>query len=99
MTVDLSRLPGELEPLAPVVREWAVGDDVKREAKHESASTEALKAYWDAVAPHFAAINAYLDENVASDEPYEAIVLGTTAEGALEAALEIERRTGQHPRG
>jgi hypothetical protein len=50
------------------------------------------------VAPDFDVFNAYIDEYVDCDEPYEATVLGSLAEDAMEAALELERRTGSYPR-
>ena len=89
--VDLRKLPAELEPLAPLVREWSLGDDVEREAKHEAASSEELRAMYDAVAPHFDAINTWLDDH--DDEP-EGWALGRLAEGALEASFELARRAG-----
>lgn len=87
--VDLTKLPDELQALAPLMGEWALGDDVEREAKHEVASTEELQAMHDAVEPYFDPINAWLDDH--DDQP-EGWALGRLAEGAMEAACEIERR-------
>lgn len=87
--VDLSKLPEELRTLAPLIGEWALGDDEEREAKHHAASIEELQAMHAAVSPHFEAINAWLDDH--DDQP-EGWALGRLAEGAMEADFEIERR-------
>jgi hypothetical protein len=91
--VDLDKLPSEFDELKPLIRRWAMGADTEREAAQEAASTEELEGLWRVVQPRFEAINGYLDEN--DDE--EAHLLGNLAEGAMEAAYEIERRTGQDP--
>lgn len=79
--VDLTKLPDALQHLGPLMREWALGDDDEREAKHEAASTEGLQAMYDAVSPHFEAINTWLDAH--DDEP-EGWAVGRLAEGATD---------------
>jgi hypothetical protein len=88
--VDLDRLPGQFDELKPLIRKWAGSDDVERENAVSGASTEDLQSFWAAVQPRFAAINEYLDGH----DDDEAHLLGNLAEGAMEAAFEIERRTG-----
>ena len=95
--VDLTRLPPDLQDLAPVVREWAVSDEEERDRRLEAASTEELAALWLAVSPHLPAINAYLEAAVQGPDADEAIVLAATAESAIEAEQVVERRTGQAP--
>ncbi|HEX8123145.1 MAG TPA: hypothetical protein VF549_17975 [Solirubrobacteraceae bacterium] len=99
LEVDLERLPEELRELAPTIRTWASGDEDEREQRQEAAATEDLAAYWLDVSQRFPEINAYLDREIEGERSPEALVLGWTAEGALEAATVIERRTGQSPAG
>ena len=97
LEVDLDRLPPELRQLAPTIREWAMIDAESRDARLEDASTEDLARFWLDVSPELPAINAYLEAAIEGEESTEAIALAATAEGALEAAAIVERRTGQHP--
>ena len=91
--VDLDRLPEQFEPLKPSIRRWAISDDVSREEEQQAASIEELMDLWRSVQPLFDAINEYLDAN----DHEEAHLLGNLAEGAMEVAYEIERRTGLNP--
>jgi hypothetical protein len=97
LQVDLDRLPEGLHDLAPAIRRWAIGDAGERERRHEAASTEELAGYWLTVSQRFPEINAYLERTIEGEQSPEAIVLGWTAEGALEAAQVVERRTGSSP--
>jgi hypothetical protein len=90
--VDLSRLPTDLQPLAPLIRWWAASDDTERETRLEDASADELRELSEAPKGLWDAINRYLDENIQSDEPYEATVLDSFAQAALEAELELRRR-------
>jgi hypothetical protein len=92
IAVDLSRLPESLQRLAPLIRQWARGDDEARSTQLHGASDDELRELRDAPEGLWDSINAYLDENIESGEPYEAIVLGSFAEAALEAAIELENR-------
>ena len=76
----------------PLIREWAVGDDEERSGRLAEASDEALRGLRDAPHGQWDAINAYLDENITGDDPYEAIVLGYFSEAAMEARLLLEER-------
>ena len=99
LEVDLDRLPEDLRALGPMIRRWASGDDDAREQQQEAAPTEDLADYWLSVSQSFPAISAYLEQTIESERSNEALVLGWTAEGALEAAQVIERRTGTAPGG
>ena len=97
LTVDLEQLPEELRDLAPEVRRWAVRDESERAQRIEAAATEDLAAFWLRVSQAFPAINAFLDERLEGEPSGESLLLGATAEAALLAAAEVERRTGQRP--
>lgn len=95
--VDLSLLPPELQPLAPLIRKYAASDDVEREQKLKAASSAELEALREAPVPHWDAINAYLDANIESEPgPKEdvAFVLESFAQAAQEAEIELEEREG-----
>lgn len=92
--VDLDRLPEDLRDLAPTIRQWATGDEDEREQRQEAASTQDLADFWLTVSQRFPDINAYLEGQIEGERSPEAVVLGWTAEAALEAAGVIERRTG-----
>ena len=97
LQVDLDRLPEDLRDLAPAIRRWATGDEDEREQRQEAGSTEELADYWLTVSQRFPEINAYLERTIEGEQSPEAVVLGWTAEGALEAAQVVERRTGTAP--
>ena len=97
LEVDLTRLPADLQGLAPLIREWAVVEDEARDHRLEGAETEELAGLWLNVSPRLPAINAYLESVIEGRESNEAVVDAATAEAALEAAKVIERRTGQAP--
>ncbi len=90
LAFDPSRLPTGLQHLAPLIRKWAIGDDVKRSEAQQAASAAQLRRLVSQVAPHFEAIDAYL-RSVEGDAPYpnEAILIGWLAECAAEARLQL----------
>jgi hypothetical protein len=89
--VDLTELPAEFHDLIPLIREWAISDDGDRDGKMQATSDAELRALADAVHPRFDAINAYLDQN---DHLEVATYLGTLAEAAVEAGMDLENRQG-----
>ena len=95
LSVDLDQLPGELSGLAPEIRRWAARDEGDRAQRIEAASTDDLAAFWLRVSQELPTINAYLETTVEGEPSAEALVLGATAESALAAAAEVERRTGR----
>ncbi len=89
--VDLSELPPEFHDLIPLMKEWAIGDDVERDEKMQAASEDELRTLSRALQPRFDAINSYLDDN---DHLEVATYLGRLAEAAAEAQIDLENRTG-----
>ncbi|MDO9356943.1 MAG: hypothetical protein Q7T55_24815 [Solirubrobacteraceae bacterium] len=87
--VDLAALPEEFHDLLPLLRTWAIPDDVDREAQVEAASTAELRNLIRALEPRFDAISAYLDGH---DHLEEAAYLDALAEAAVEARFELEDR-------
>jgi hypothetical protein len=88
---DASTWPESLRHLEPLARRWAISDDVDRSLAQETASDADLLALLTTVEPHFDAINQYLD-SFADGPDEDACVLGTLAECAVEARLELEER-------
>jgi hypothetical protein len=91
---DFALLPDDLQPLAPLIRTYAVGDDVKRAELLDKASTDELRALSSAADSHWDAINAYLDENMSPPGPRQdvALALDSFAQSAMEAGLELQNR-------
>ncbi len=91
LQLDPTRLPEEIRELAPLIREWAIGDDIQRSAKLENASEEELQALVEAVSPYWDAVNSWLDEaNEENPVPDEAVLLSWLAEAAAEAETMID---------
>jgi hypothetical protein len=92
---DFTLLPSELQHLAPFIASYAESDDAERSAILARASYQELRALADGPSPHWDAINAFLDENVAGDPgPLQdvALALDSFSQAALEAKLELDRR-------
>jgi cell division protein FtsI/penicillin-binding protein 2 len=95
--LDFSLLPEELQPLAPLISRYAESDDVDRSEVLENASDDELRELSEAPAAHWDAINAFLDENVASDPgPRQdvALALDSFSQAAMEARYALEERQG-----
>lgn len=93
--LDFTLLPSELQRLAPLIAKYADSDDVERSAILARASDQELGALADGPSPHWDAINAFLDDNVAEDPgPLQdvALALDSFSQAALEAKLELDRR-------
>jgi hypothetical protein len=91
---DSTLLPDELQPLAPLIRRYAVADDVKRSEQLANASTNELRELSAAADPHWDAINAYLDESMSPPGPRQdmALALDSFSQAAMEAGLELQNR-------
>jgi hypothetical protein len=91
---DFTLLPDELQPLAPLIRKYAVADDVERSEQLAKASTNELRELSAAAYPHWDAINAYLDESMSPPGPGQdmALALDTFSQAAMEAGLELQNR-------
>jgi hypothetical protein len=91
---DFTLLPDELQPLAPLIRKYAVADDVERSEQLANASTNELRELSAAAEPHWDAINAYLDQNMSPPGPRQdlALALDSFSQAAMEAQLELQNR-------
>jgi hypothetical protein len=91
---DFTLLPDQLQPLAPLIRKYAVADDVERSEQLAKASTNELQELSAAAEPHWDAINAYLDENMNPPGPRQdmALALDSFSQAAIEARLELQDR-------
>ncbi|MGC4035099.1 MAG: hypothetical protein QM764_03995 [Chitinophagaceae bacterium] len=78
--IDPSKIPSNLQHLAPLLSEWAISDDAERNEKVSQSSKAKLKKLVNTVSPDMQAINKYLDSF--KDEPlsYEATLIGNLAE-------------------
>jgi hypothetical protein len=94
--LDFSLLPEALRPLTPLIARYAESDDVERSSLLEAASTDELRELSGAPAPHWDAINAFLDENMEQIGPRQdlALALDSFSQAAMEAATELEDRAG-----
>ena len=88
---DFTLLPDELQPLTPLIRKYAVADDVERSEQLSNASTNELRELSAAAEPHWDAINAYLDKNMSPPGPRQemALALDSFSQAAMEARLEL----------
>jgi hypothetical protein len=77
--VDLSLLPDDLQPLSPLIRKYAVGDDVGRGEIIEQSSTDDLRQLVATTEPRWDAINAYLEENMDPPGPKQDVATLWTA--------------------
>jgi len=94
-SLDFSLLPEELRPLGPLIVKYAESDDVKRSELLAAAPADELQRLSLAAEPHWDAINAYLDANVASTPgPAQdvALALDSFSQAALEARFELQSR-------
>jgi hypothetical protein len=91
---DFTLLPSELQPLAKLIRDYGIGDDIEREKAVVAASPAELDDMVTAVAPHWQVINAFLDENMQPPGSLQdvAVALGDLAQAAMEADLERQGR-------
>jgi hypothetical protein len=89
---EFGDLPMEFRALARLIDKWAESDDQKRADRLARASRDRLESLVRQVAPHFAAINAYLDRFRSRAVSDSAAALGTLAECATEAQLLLAKR-------
>jgi hypothetical protein len=91
---DFTLLPDELQPLAPLIRKYAVADDLARSERLGKSSTNELRELSAAADLHWDATNAYLDENMSPPGPRQdmALALDSFSQAAMEAGLELQNR-------
>jgi hypothetical protein len=94
--VDLALLPSDLQPLAPLIRKYAAGDDVERTDRLDAASMAELRELDQAMtAERYDAIDEFLNthiERTGTPEQDVALVLSSFAEATAEAAVTLEER-------
>jgi hypothetical protein len=92
--LDFTLLPNELQPLAPLIMRFAESDDVGRSILLTDASDDDLREIVTSTNPHWAAINAFLDEHMSPPGPEQdvALALDAFAQAAMEADGELRRR-------
>lgn len=97
LDLDFSLLPLDLRPLAPLMPRYAQSDDVIRSQLLADASTTDLQDLVSAAAPHWSAINAFLDSNMDPPGPSQdlALALDSFSQAAMEAAFELDRPGSQ----
>ena len=88
-------VPEEFRTLIPLIRKWAISDDLTREEKINKASTATLIRFVQTMIPYFQAINNYLDSFENTQFPDHALLLSTLAECATEAQLMILKRNAK----
>jgi len=96
--VELALLPEPLRELAPLIRKFAIGDDVVRNTEMQGATVSELETLAHLTAAQWEAIEAFLEEHMekpGTPEQDVALVLSTFGEAAAEARLDLARRTGQ----
>jgi hypothetical protein len=97
LDLDPRRLPEQFRHLVPLIRRWAVGDDVERSDREEAASTEELRQLYGAFLPLFGAIDVWFRSVDVGDGscPDEALLLDSAALAAAEARVTLQRRGEQ----
>jgi len=89
--LDLTQLPAQFHPLIPMIRKWAVADDIDRGDLLESSSHRALKRLLAAVEPYLMSIDSYLDSFIEPSVADAAAALGCLAETAAEIRQKLSR--------
>lgn len=89
LEADLSRLPAPLRSLVPLIRTYAISDDVLRAEQLAAAPSADIAALTALTKEQWDAINQFLDEHIDHNGAQEqdiALVLGAFAEAAADAA-------------
>lgn len=81
----LELLPVQFHPIIPMIKKWAVPDDLERNDLLDSVPKSVLRSLADEVSPYLETINSYLDSFGEMPPTEEAVSLGRLAECALEA--------------
>jgi hypothetical protein len=56
VVIDELKIPAGVRHLLPLAREWSISDDVELDDFITAASSEKLRAFFEAFRPHFAAL-------------------------------------------
>jgi hypothetical protein len=96
--VDLGLVPSELADCVPLIRRFAISDDVVRSERMEAAPAAELEALAHLSPAQWTALERYLDEHMerpGTPEQDLALVLSAFGEAAAEARLELQARPGE----
>ena len=96
--IDLSLLPQELKDCAPLIRSYAIGDDVVRSERMAAAPASDIEALANLTDAQWDAVNGFLDahmEEPGTPEQDVALVLSAFAEAAAEAPIELGERSNR----
>jgi hypothetical protein len=59
VTIVESKIPAEVRHLLPLAREWSISDDVELAAFIAAASPEKRRQFFEALRPHFGALDKW----------------------------------------
>jgi hypothetical protein len=93
--VDLALLPPELADCVPLIRRFAISDDVVRSERMAAAPFAELESLASVTPAQWAALEHFLDEHMerpGTPEQDVALVLSAFGEAAAEARLELQAR-------
>jgi hypothetical protein len=94
IAVDLGLLPDDLTELAPLIRKFAVADDVRRDQVMQVAGLDEVRALASLSHSQWSALETFLDAHMAEPgTPHQdlALVLSAFGEAAAEARLQLDR--------
>jgi hypothetical protein len=94
IAVDLGLLPDDLTELAPLIRKFAVADDVRRDQVMEVAGLDEVRALASLSDSQWSALETFLDAHIPEPgTPHQdlALVLSAFGEAAAEARLQLDR--------
>jgi hypothetical protein len=96
--VELGLLPPELADCVPLIRRFAISDDVVRSERMDAAPFAELEALAGLTPAQWSALEHFLDEHMerpGTPEQDVAVVLSAFGEAAAEARLELQARPGE----
>jgi hypothetical protein len=78
--ISVERIPGNLQPLIPLIKKYSISDDLEREQLIEGMKKTEIKKLIEQVSPYMKDINSFLDSF--KDQPLteEAALIGYLAE-------------------
>jgi len=93
--LDLNVLPPQFHPLIPLIKKWAIADDLDRENFLEKFTKAVLKRFVAEAEPYLRPIDSYLDSF--GDRPLseQACALGRLAECAVDAKRYLGGRAAE----
>jgi hypothetical protein len=90
VSLDINKIPEKLRELFPLAKEWAIGDDLEREAYMASVPLQQKKEFVDAVMPKMEELEAYHQKHQNDiPVPDEVVLFDMMAEAASELYCEV----------